>query len=132
MIEKNQIYLWEEGLAILGYSYISINGVEEEFGAGYEIGNNKNGLAKNRAIRQVKIQFANVIDAIKLYGKKILDKEGNIDQKEFLNYEKAIQRSKAKIGLIDLKEKNKFTKLKDLKVNMITEDQANKLQISNN
>lgn len=133
-IKENEIYIWEQGNAILGFCKVSINGIEEEFGAGYEIANKngkkvKNGLAKNRAIRQVKIQFANVIDALKLHGKKILDNEGNIDPKEFLKVEEAIQRKKIKSGKTELEEEGLLTKLKDLKINMITEEESFKLNI---
>lgn len=136
MIKENEIYLWEENGAILGFCKVSINGVKEEFGGGYAIETKEgkkssDGLARNRAIRQVKIQFANVIDAIKIYGDKIIDKFGNIDQQEFLKQEKAIQRNKLKTGFVDLEEKEVFTKLKDLKVNMIDSNQANKLGIGN-
>lgn len=136
MIKDNEVYIWEENGAILGFCKVSINGIKEEFGAGFAIedleGNKtKDGLAKNRAIRQVKIQFANVMDAIKLYGDKIIDKFGNIDQQEFLKQEKAIQRKKAKTKLVDLEEKDIFMKLKDLKINMIDYNQANKLGIGN-
>jgi len=135
-IKANHVYIWEEGSAILGYCKISINGIKDEFGAGYEIADRKgkkvkHGLAKNRAIRQVKIQFANSMDAIRIYGKKVLDKEGNIDQQEFLKYERALERTKAKSGIVDLEEREDFTKLKDLKVKMITEEDSIKLGISN-
>ena len=133
-IKDNEVYIWEENGAILGFCKVSINGINEEFGAGYAIEDKKgnivkHALAKNRAIRQVKIQMANVMDALKLYGDKILDKFGNIDQQEFLKQEKAIQRNKAKTGLVDLEEKEVFTKLKDLKINMIDSNQANELGI---
>lgn len=134
-IEENIVYLWEESNTILGFCKVNINGIREEFGAGYEIADKdgkkaKHALAKNRAIRQVKIQFLNVFDALKMYGKKILDSEGNIDPNEFLKQEKAIQRKKAKSGIVDLNEKDKFTKLKDLKVNVINSEIANKLRIN--
>ncbi len=130
-IKKNQIYIWEEDDAILGFAKLSINGITEEFGGGYKIvkkdgSPTKSGFARNKAIRQVKIQFANVINALKIYGGKILDKEGNIDPQEFLKYEKALQRKRVKWGLIN---RDNFVKLKDLKVNMIDTKKSIKLGI---
>jgi len=137
-IKENQVYIWEQGNCILGFCKVSINGIEEEFGGGYEITDRegketKSGLAKNRAIRQVKIQFANVMDAVRFYGKKILDKEGNVDPKKFLEYETAKKRTEAKNILKKVfKKEEKPTQLKDLKVSMITEEESFKLGIANN
>jgi len=129
----NTVYLWEENAAILGYAKFDINGVKESFGGGYKIEDkdekkSKSGLHKNRAIRQVKTQFVNVVNALNLYGDKILDKEGNVDPKEFLSYEKASSRSIAKgkkEAVDDLMD------IKKLKTKMLTFKQASKLNLSN-
>lgn len=135
-IKNNVVYLWEEGNAILGFCKVKTKDVDEEFGGGYEFANRdgkkaKHALAKNRAIRQVKTQFVNVFNALKLYGKKILDSQGNIDPKKFLEFETAIQRKKAKSDKIDINETDNLLKIKDLKIEMIDSDIANKLRIGN-
>ena len=136
MINENEIYLWEEGGNILGFCSINIKGIKEDFGGGFAIENKegkkeKNGLARNRAIRQVKIQFANVIDALKIYGKEVLDSYGNIDPKKFTEKEKALQRMRVKNDIVAFVKEDMITKLKDLKVNMITTEESIKLGIGN-
>lgn len=131
MLKKNLVYIWEEGDVILGFCRVAVNGIEEDFGGGFKIEHKdgkktQDGLAKNRAIRQVKLQFANVLEALRIYGKKILDKEGNIDPQEFLKYEKALQR---KMFKTKDKEAKIVIQLKNLKTKMITEEIANKLNI---
>ncbi len=131
MIKKNLVYLWEEGGAILGFCRIDINDVNEDFGGGFRIETKdgeatQDGLAKNRAVHQVKLQFMNVFEAIKIYGKKILDKEGNVDPQEFLKYEKALQR---KIAKTKDPEVDTLMKLKELKTKMITEKESRRLNI---
>lgn len=130
-IKNNQVLYWEENDAILGFCQVVQGKIKENFGGGFAMQDkegkpSKSGFAKNRAIRQVKTQFVNVFNALILYGDKILDKDGNIDPKKFLEYEKSLVRSYAK----GKKVNDKLLALKDLDTKKITLKQATSLKLS--
>lgn len=80
------IYLWEEGNVVFGATpLVTVDGIREIFYETCEYGSTKR--ERFQAISQVKKQLLNTMNAINWYGKKVLNKKGEVDHKKFMELE---------------------------------------------
>lgn len=143
LLNPNVIYTWIEKDVVFGTIRIVFDGFDELFGYGYKIEDNpaivkKRDLSYNiinqkRAFTQVKIQLLNTYNALRLYGKKILDNDGNIDWKKYMWAERVNQNTPKNGIIIDLNESHPIIPLVDFKsIKEITYQEACNLGINNN
>lgn len=134
------MYYWQDIDRIIGAMRVKVKGVDDVFGYGYMIEDSeilkyemsKRGrdisdkdftvLNKKRAISQVKIQLANVYNALKVHGTSILDAKGDIDVEAYKAAEHAIRLDHGII--VDTNVTHPFRALKDFKTNELTPTQA--------
>lgn len=145
MIE-NVIYYWQDMDRIIGAMRIRMRGIDEVFGYGFMIEDSpllkyemhKRGkdvsdrdfsvINRKRAVSQVKIQLANVWNALNVHGKKILDSAGNIDVELYNLHENNIR---VQGGIIvDTNVTHPFKALKDFKTKEISIAEASALNLT--
>ena len=145
MIE-NVIYYWQDMDRIIGAMRIRMRGIDEVFGYGFIIEDSpllkyemhKRGkdvsdrdfsvINRKRAISQVKIQLANVWNALNVHGKKILDSAGNIDVELYNLHENNIRIQRGII--VDTNVTHPFKALKDFKTKEISIAEASALNLT--
>lgn len=145
MIE-NVIYYWQDMDRIIGAMRIRMRGIDEVFGYGFIIEDSpllkyemhKRGkdvsdrdfsvINRKRAISQVKIQLANVWNALNVHGKKILDSAGNIDVELYNLHENNIRVQRGII--VDTNVTHPFKALKDFKTKEISIAEASALNLT--
>ena len=141
-LTPNVIYYWNEGDRITGAMQIKVKGVNDLYGYSFLIEDNpflieqmkKDGknvdkdftlVNTKKATQQVKIQLSNVYNALMVHGKKVLDKNGDIDPELFKEAEVKLSKKKTKNGVILPKEfESPFIALKDFKTIQLTSKEA--------
>jgi len=146
-LKPGVFYYWQDTDRIIGVMRIVKDTFDDLFGYGFMIEDNpylkeameKRGktvkdkdfssLNKKRAISQVKINLANVYNAIMIHGKGVLDKTGNINYKILKRKERELQHKPVGGIYIDINVTHPFTALKDIHSKEITINKAAELNL---
>lgn len=145
-LAPNQMYYWQDCDRIIGAMRVRVKGVNDVFGYGFMIEDSeilkyemsKRGrditdkdftlLNRKRAVSQVKIQLANVYNALKVHGQSILDNKGNIDPDLYALHENKLRIQGGTI--VDTNITHPFKALKDFKAVEITVAEAASLDLT--
>lgn len=88
-LEPFAIYLFQEGDTLYGISRVKLEGIDENYGQAFKLEEDPNSKLnsenqiRRRARRSIVASLSNLLNAVLLYGKSILDEEGNVSWEKF-------------------------------------------------